>query len=165
MFRTMRRFKQQLSDEEAKRILKEGRTLVLAVHGDDGYPYAVPLNYVYHDGKVYVHCAKSGHKLDAMKADPKVSFTVIERDDVVPEKLATYYRSVIAFGRARILEDADEKRRAAEVLGLHYYNVPEAVQKEIESTWNALVCIEITIDHLTGKEARDLAMMRKGNAT
>lgn len=161
MFRTMRRFKQQLSDEEAKRVLTEGQTLVLALHGDDGYPYAVPLNYVYHDGKVYVHCAKAGHKLDAIRRDPKVSFTVIERDDVVPEKLATYYRSVIAFGHARILEDDEEKRRAAEVLGLHYYNVPEAVQKEIETTWNALVCIEITIDHLTGKEARDLAMQRE----
>ena len=160
MFRTMRRFKQQLSDEEVERILREGRTLALAVHGEDGYPYAVPLNYVYHDGKIFVHCAKSGHKLDAIKADSKVSFTVIERDDVVPEKLATYYRSVIAFGHARILEDGDEKRHAAEVLGLHYYNVPEAVQKEIEATWNALVCIEITIDHMTGKEARDLAMQR-----
>ena len=161
MFRTMRRFKQQLSDEEAKRVLTEGQTLVLALHGDDGYPYAVPLNYVYHDGKVYVHCAKAGHKLDAIRRDPKVSFTVIERDDVVPEKLATYYRSVIAFGHARILEDDEKKRHAAEVFGLHYYNVPEAVQKEIETTWNALVCIEITIDHLTGKEARDLAMQRE----
>ena len=160
----MRRFKQQLSDEEVERILREGRTLVLAVHGDDGYPYAVPLNYVYHDGKIFVHCAKSGHKLDAIKADSKISFTVIERDDVVPEKLATYYRSVIAFGQARILTDADEKRHAAEVLGLHYYNVPEAVQKEIERTWNALVCIEITIDHLTGKEARDLAIEREKRA-
>ena len=161
MFRTMRRFKQQLSDEEAKRVLTEGQTLVLALHGDDGYPYAVPLNYVYHDGKVYVHCAKAGHKLDAIRRDPKVSFTVIERDDVVPEKLATYYRSVIAFGHARILEDDEKKRHAAEVFGLHYYNVPEAVQKEIETTWNARVCIEITIDHLTGKEARDLAMQRE----
>ena len=161
MFRTMRRFKQQLSDEEAKRVLTEGQTLVLAVHGDNGYPYAVPLNYVYHDGKVYVHCAKAGHKLDAIRRDPKVSCTVIERDDVVPEKLATYYRSVIAFGHARILEDDEKKRHAAEVFGLHYYNVPEAVQKEIETTWNALVCIEITIDHLTGKEARDLAMQRE----
>ena len=165
MFRKMRRTNQQLSDEETKQILRSGQTAVLALHGDDGYPYAVPLNYVYADGKLYVHCAKAGHKLDAIRRDPKLSLVVIERDDVVPEKLATYYRSVIAFGRARILEDADEKRRAAEVLGLHYYNVPEAVQKEIESTWNALVCIEITIDHLTGKEARDLAMMRKGNAT
>ena len=161
MFRTMRRFKQQLSDEEAKRVLTEGQTLVLALHGDDGYPYAVPLNYVYHDGKVYVHCAKDGNKLDAVRCDTKATITVIERDDVVPEKLATYYRSVIAFGHARILEDDEEKRRAAEVLGLHYYNVPEAVQKEIETTWNALVCIEITIDHLTGKEARDLAMQRE----
>ena len=161
MFRTMRRFKQQLSDEEAKRVLTEGQTLVRALHGDDGYPHALPLHYVSHDGKVYVHCAKAGHKLDAIRCDPKVSFTVIERDDVVPEKLATYYRSVIAFGHARILEDDEEKRRAAEVLGLHYYNVPEAVQKEIETTWNALVCIEITIDHLTGKEARDLAMQRE----
>ena len=161
MFRNMRRSKQQLSDEEAKQILAKGETVVLALHGDDGYPYAVPLNYVYQDGKLYVHCAKAGHKLDAIRRDPKLSFTVIERDDVVPEELATYYRSVIGFGRARILEDDAEKRRAAELLGLHYYNVPEAVQKEIDATWNALVCIEITIDHLTGKEARGLMMQRE----
>ena len=164
MFRNMRRTKQQLPDEEAKRILAEGQTCVLAVHGDDGYPYAVPLNYVYDDGKIYVHCAKAGHKLDAIKSDPKVSLAVIERDDVVPEKLATYYRSVIVFGHARILTDNAEKRHAAELIGLHYYNVPEAVQKEIEQTWNALVCIEITIDHMTGKEARDLMMQRQSHA-
>ena len=163
MFRNMRRINQQLSDEETKHILKTGQTVVLALHGDDGYPYAVPLNYVYADGKLYLHCAKAGHKLDAMRRDPKVSFAVIERDDVVPEELATYYHSVIGFGTARILEDDAEKRKAAELIGLHYYNVPEAVHKEIEATWNALVCIEITIDHMTGKEARGLMLQRKGS--
>ena len=163
MFRNMRRKNQQLSDEEAKQILASGQTAVLALHGDDGYPYAVPLNYVYADGKIYVHCAKAGHKLDAIRRDPKLSLVVIERDDVVPEELATYYRSVIVFGHARILEDDEEKRHAAELIGLHYYNVPEAVHKEIEATWNALVRIEITIDHMTGKEARGLMLQRKGS--
>jgi len=161
MFRNMRRKNQQLSDEEAERILENGQTAILALHGDDGYPYAVPLNYVYADGKIYVHCAKAGHKLDAIRRAPRLSLVVIERDDVVPEELATYYRSVIVFGQARILEDDAEKRRAAELIGLHYYNVPEAVHKEIKATWNALVCIEITIDHMTGKEARGLMLQRK----
>ena len=163
MFRNMRRKNQQLSDEEAKQILASGQTAVLALHGDGGYPYAVPLNYVYADGKIYVHCAKAGHKLDAIRRDSKLSLVVIERDDVVQEELATYYRSVIVFGHARILEDDEEKRHAAELIGLHYYNVPEAVHKEIEATWNALVCIEITIDHMTGKEARGLMLQRKGS--
>ena len=66
MFRKMRRFKQQLSEEECLEILKTAKRGVLAVLGDEGYPYAVPLDFVYEDGKIYFHCAKEGHKLDAI---------------------------------------------------------------------------------------------------
>ena len=85
MFRAMRRKRQQLSREEAEAILERGTSGVLAVAGDNGYPYAVPLSYVYQDGKLWFHCAKSGHKLDAVRREEKASFCVIDQDLVVPE--------------------------------------------------------------------------------
>lgn len=113
MFRAMRREKQQLSNREAVRILEEGKTGVLAVISENGYPYTVPLNYVYYDGKIYFHSAKSGHKIDAIRACDKVSFCVIFKDDVIKEKLTTAYESAIVFGRARILTEEQEIVEAA----------------------------------------------------
>ena len=97
MFRAMRREKQQLSNQEAVRILEQGKTGVLAVISENGYPYTVPLNYVYYDGKIYFHSAKSGHKIDAIRACDKVSFCVVSKDDVIKEKLTTAYESAIFF--------------------------------------------------------------------
>ena len=99
MFRPMRRGKQLLPPEESIQILEQGTSGVLAVAGDAGYPYAVPLSYVYTDGKLYFHCAKSGHKLDAIRRNSKTSFCVIGQDAVVPLEYTTYFRSVIAFGQ------------------------------------------------------------------
>ena len=100
MFRDMRRTKQLLPAEEAEDILRQASAGVLAVSGDNGYPYAVPLSYAYADDKLYFHLATSGHKLDGIRRNEKVSFCVIAQDEVVPERFATDYRSVIAFGRA-----------------------------------------------------------------
>ncbi|MBS5063360.1 MAG: pyridoxamine 5'-phosphate oxidase family protein [Hungatella hathewayi] len=160
MFREMRRFKQQLPETEMIQILENGKTAVLGVSGDDGYPYTVPINYVYADGKIYFHQAKSGHKYDSMKRCGKVSLCVIEKDDVVAEEFTAYYRSVIVFGRARILETDEEIFHAAQVLSLKYYNDKDAVEKEIQKAWKALSCVEITIEHMTGKEAIELTRMR-----
>ena len=66
MFREMRRKKQALSQEACSVVLEKGTSGVLAVSGDNDYPYAVPLSYVYDGEKIYFHCAKSGHKLDAI---------------------------------------------------------------------------------------------------
>lgn len=161
MFREMRRKLQQLPQEECERILREGKTAVLALAGDDGYPYAVPGNYVYDSGKIYFHCAKTGHKLDALRRCEKVSMCVVDRDDVAPERLATDYMSVIVFGRARILEDDEEIYRAVEVFGLKYNPDREAVRREIRREWDALCCVEITVDHMTGKEGKELARQRR----
>mgnify|MGYP002565222328 CR=1 FL=1 len=109
MFREMRRKKQALSPEENVEVLQRGTAGVLAVSGDDGYPYAVPLSYIYEDGKIFFHCAKEGHKLDGIARSDKVSFCVIDQNEIRPEEYTTYFRSVIAFGRARILEDAAER--------------------------------------------------------
>jgi len=160
MFRSMRRAGQQLSAEETERVLTEGRTGVLAVLGDEGYPYAVPLNYVYRDGRIIFHCARSGHKMDALRGCDKVSFCVIEADEVVPERLLTRFRSAIAFGRARVLEDPAEIRAAARLFGLKYNPDAEAIEKEIDREWPALACVEIAIEHMTGKEAQELSRER-----
>lgn len=161
MFREMRRKKQQLSEAECAQILERGKTGVLAVVGDGGYPYTVPVNYVYTGGKIYFHGAKTGHKIDAIKADGKVSFCVIDRDDVDAEKMTTLYSSVVLFGRARGLEDEGEIYRAAEVLGLKYNSDRAAVEAEIRREWSGLSCFEITIEHMTGKEGRELTLARQ----
>ena len=100
-FRPMRRSRQQLRKEDCFEILSRGSSGVLACLGDGGYPYAVPISYVWDGEKIYFHCAKAGHKLDAVRSCGKVSFCVIGSDDVVPEKYTTCYRSVIVFGRIR----------------------------------------------------------------
>ena len=120
MFREMRRKRQMLSEDDCKIILREGTSGVLALSGDDGYPYAVPLSYVYDGEKIFFHCAKSGHKLDAIRRNPKASFCVIGQDKVVPEEYTTYYRSVIAFGTVRILEDDREKYDSVREIALKY---------------------------------------------
>jgi nitroimidazol reductase NimA-like FMN-containing flavoprotein (pyridoxamine 5'-phosphate oxidase superfamily) len=158
MFREMRRKKQALSTEETIAILHDGSSGVLAVSGDDDYPYAVPLSYAYHDSTVLFHCARSGHKLDAIARNPRVSFCVIDRDDVVAQEYTTYFRSVIVFGKARVLDDEDEKRRALEILAEKYSpDQEEGRLREIERLLSQVSVVELAIEHMTGKEAIELA--------
>lgn len=160
MFREMRRQRQQLSAAETEALLREGKSGVLGVVGDDGYPYTVPVNYVYEAGKLYFHCARAGHKLDAIRRCEKVSFCVVARDEVVSEELTTHFRSVIVFGRARVLESDEEIFRAAERLGLKFNPDRARVEGAIRNEWRALCCVEITVEHATGKEAVELTRER-----
>ncbi len=160
MFREMRRFRQQLSAEESAQLLREGTVAVLGVLGDDGYPYTVPINYVYADGKIYFHGAKAGHKFDAITRCDKVSLCVVSQDTIVREELTTYFKSVIAFGRARVLETDEEIFRAAELLGLRFNSDRARVDRAIRNEWSALCCVEITLEHITGKEAIELTKAR-----
>ena len=157
MFREMRRGKQQLSFDECVEILKRGSSGVLAVMGDDGYPYAVPLSYVYHDNALFFHGATSGHKLDAIRQNEKFSFCVIDQDEVIPEKLTSAYRSVIAFGKAHILEDETEIRAAAQMLGQKYSpGMDELINKEIEAYMRHMAVVRLDIEHITGKLGKEL---------
>lgn len=162
MFRAMRRKEQVLSQEECLAVLDRGTSGVLAVHGDDGYPYAVPLSYAYEDGKLWFHCARTGHKLDAILRDPKVSFCVVDRDQVVPLEYTTYFRSVILFGKARVLEDPVEVRAALDKLALRY--APEDSEDhraDMMTKWMPTVTmVEVTVEHLSGKEAIELVRSR-----
>src|SRR5699024_1089682 len=97
MFREMRVKKRLMSEEDAEELLKSASHGVLAVAGDEGYPYAVPVSFVYKDRKIYIHSALEGHKVDAVKQNSKVSFCVVTADNVVSEKLTTRYTSAVAF--------------------------------------------------------------------
>ena len=186
-FREMRRKRQQLSEEESIAILQKATAGTLALLGDNDYPYAVPISYVYADGRLYFHSALSGHKVDAIRKCDKVavqreqsdacissakreqarpgakaSFCVIAQDDVQPEKYTTFFRSVIAFGRIHIIEDKAEKLATARMLGNRYNpNQEEALQKELESGLSRMLMIRFDIEHLTGKEAIELMKQRE----
>ena len=156
-FRKMRRFRQELTKSECELVLSNATSGTLALLGDDGYPYAVPMSYVYSDGKLYFHSAKAGHKIDAIRQHDKASFCVIDTDDVHPSEFTTYFRSVIAFGKIQIIESESERLYAASLLGARYNPGDEAgLQKELEKGLSHMLVIRFDIEHLTGKEAIEL---------
>ena len=160
-FRDMRRKRQQLSNEESIAILEKATAGTLALLGDNDYPYAVPISYVYHERKLYFHSALAGHKVDAIRKCDKASFCVIEQDDVQPKKYTTFYRSVIAFGRIHIIEDDQEKLETACMLGNRYNpNDEESLRQEMEKGFFRMLMIRFDIDYLTGKEAIELIKQR-----
>lgn len=163
MFRAMRRSRQAMPQEECAAVLERGSHGVLALAGDGDYPYAVPISYVYTNRKLYFHCAKSGHKLDAIGRCPKASFCVVDQDQVEPLAYTTHYRSVIAFGTIRVLEDDREKRAAIEALAVKYAPEDSVEHREryIQQDWASVCLLEMAIDHLSGKEERELARERR----
>ena len=151
MFRKMRRSKQELPAQECIEILKQEPRGVMAVHGEDGYPYAFPLDYIYMDGKLYFHIAKTGHKLDALDADRRVSFCVMDKGYRKDGDWALNINSVIIFGKIKKIVEPDETIRIVRQLGLKYYPTPEAVEEEICRSAAGVQILELSIDHMTGK--------------
>ena len=157
-FREMRRNKQLMTQQQCTEILQRNTAGVLSVYGDGGYPYGVPLSYVYSDGKIFFHCAKEGHKLDAIQNCDKVSFCVIDEDRIVPQEYTSYFRSVIVFGRARIITDEREKLEALRLLAMRY--APDDGEQNrrqvINDGLDRLYMVEISAEHISGKQAREL---------
>lgn len=151
MFRTMRRFKQQLSQAECEAVLSRAPRGVLAVHGEDGYPYAFPMNYLYRDGKLYFHCARAGHKLDALAADGRVSFCVMDEGFRKPGEWALNIQSVVLFGRVKKVDDAREAEEMIRQIGLKYYPNAQDVEEEIRKAGARAQVLELSVDHMTGK--------------
>ena len=159
MFREMRRKKQLLSNKENIELLEKGTSGVLALLGDNEYPYAVPVSYVYDNSRIYFHGAKAGHKIDAIRKCSKASFCVIARDEIFPEKYTTIFKSVIVFGKIRILEDENEMREAVERLAVKYHPTDsiENRNQDITREWKALCMMELSVEHMTGKESIEIA--------
>ena len=153
MFRKMRRYGQQISDEECAQILKEQPRGVLSVLGDDGYPYGIPMDHWYSetDNKLYFHCAKVGHKLDAIAACDKVSYCVMDEGFREEGEWALNIRSVVVFGRMRIVEDEEKKREICTNLVRKFTDDEEYLQRELTNAFPRVNCLELTIEHMTGK--------------
>ena len=157
MFRKMRCYKQALSLLECAAILNKATSGTLAVMGDDNYPYAVPLSFVYDHNRLIFHCATSGHKIDAIEKNPKVSFCIIAQDQVVEEKYTTYFRSAIVFGKAHIARNVKEKKEAFEVLAAKYSPRDEKGRMdEMNKLFEQTNIIIVDIEHISGKEAIEL---------
>lgn len=155
MFRKMRRFKQQLSLAECEKLLANEKRGVLSVFGEDGYPYGFPMDFLFDDGKIYFHCAKVGHKIDAIKANNKVSFCIMDSGFKKENEWALNIKSVIVFGRINILTDEQKIENQVRKLGIKYYPTPESVEVEMKKALNAVCCLELSIDHISGKLANE----------
>jgi hypothetical protein len=163
MVRIMRRDKQQLTKTDTETVMNRGTNGVLACYGDDGYPYAVPLSYVYHNGNIYFHCAQTGHKISAIINNPKVSFAVVDDAKVVSKEFTIYYRSVIAFGRARITE-GDERTTALEAMIAKFAgDQPEEEKRKRAGCVKAHI-VAIDIEQMTGKEHLEYAKAKENKS-
>lgn len=158
MFRKMRRAeKKAITNEETIKLIKESKRAVLAVAGDDDYPYAVPINYYYDEaaGKIYFHSSLAGHKVASMKRNPKVCFTVYSEPEIRDLDWAPYVKSAVVFGKAAPIADPEEKRKVLKTFAMKYYPNEAEADEEIELDFKAVQMIEITIEHMTGKEIQE----------
>ena len=157
MFREMRRKSKAVGDVDAKALLHNARIGILAVNGDGGYPYAVPVNYLYDEAtdRIIFHGARAGHKADALNASDRVCFTVYGNEVVKKESWAPFVQSVVAFGRCRPLQKPDEALDALTQLALKYYPNMDAVDREIQKSGEAVCVFEIQIEHMRGKEIQE----------
>jgi nitroimidazol reductase NimA-like FMN-containing flavoprotein (pyridoxamine 5'-phosphate oxidase superfamily) len=149
----MRRKKQQISREECIRILKEEPRGVLSMAGENGYPYGIPLSHWYceEDGRIYFHGAKEGHKLDAIAKCDKVSFCVMDKGYHNEGEWALNINSVIVFGRIRPVTDDAKTREVCEQICRKFTDDEAYIQKELTNALPRVLCLELTIDHMTGK--------------
>ena len=157
MFRPIRKKKNELSTEDTKQILREARRGVLAVNGEDGYPYAIPINFIYDEtaGRIYFHSSRTGYKLDAIKVCDKVCFTAYGTEIVREEAWAPYMRSAVVFGRCRLLESTPETMALLKRFAMKYYPDEALVDQAILEGGRAVRMCEIEIEHLSGKEVQE----------
>ena len=153
IFRPMRRFKQQISNEACIEVLKQEPRGVLSMIGDGGYPYGVPMDHFYseEDGKIYFHCAKEGHKLDAITECDKVSYCVMDQGFRKEGEWALNIRSVIVFGRIKTVTDPEKTKWICTNLVRKFTDDEEYLQHELTHALPRVLCLELIIENMTGK--------------
>ena len=153
MFRPMQRKKQALSREDCLRLLRQEKRGILAVLGDDGYPYAVPMDHWYceQDGKIYFHGGKSGHKIDAIRRCEKASYCVYDSGYRNDGDWALNIRSVIVFGRIEIVEDHDRALAVSRALSYKFTGDEDYIEKEVQFAGHRVLAFALSIEHMSGK--------------
>ena len=149
MFRKIRRSKKEISAEAAEALLQKSRRGVLAVNGDDGYPYAVPINYLYDAAakKICFHGARAGHKFDSIKACDKVCFTVYGNETIKEETWAPYMQSTVVFGRCHLVEHGARETALLKQFAMKYCPNEQLVDEEIAHAGKAA--------QISGKEVQE----------
>ena len=153
MFRKMRRFKQQITEEECREVLRNAKRGVLSLLVEDGYPYGLPINHWYceEDGKLYFHGAKAGHKLEAIRKCDKASFCAYDEGYRKEGEWALNIKSVIAFGRISLVENEALSRKICTHLVGKFTDDKEYLEKELKHALPRVQCLEMSIEHMTGK--------------
>lgn len=152
MFQKIRREVKALPDIDAVTMFDEASYGTLSMEGIDGFPYGVPVNFVYDNGKIIFHSAVAGKKYESLIKNPNVSFTVVAQDDVQPAKFTTLYRSAMAFGKARLLEDESEITKAMEhIVEKYSFDHMEKGKAFIKEKMGSFCVFEMEILHMTAK--------------
>lgn len=153
MFRKMRRIKQELTTEECEEILKTQPRGVLSLLGDNGYPYGIPMTHWYseQDGRIYFHGAKSGHKIDALRACDKVSFCVYDEGYRKEGEWSLNIRSVVVFGRIHMVEEPEKAEEICRKLCRKFSDDPVYPEQEWKQAGSRVLCLELIPEHITGK--------------
>jgi len=153
VFRPIVRKKQALSEEECIEILRQELRGVLSVQGDDGYPYAIPINHWYNDedGKLYFHSGPSGHKIDAMRQNDKVCYCVYDQGFRREGEWALNIRSVVVFGRVRFIEDHEQALEISRRLSRKFTDDEGYIEHEIQHSGARVLCFELIPEYMTGK--------------
>ena len=156
MFRKMLKKKNELSIELTKKLLKNERRGVLAINGDNGYPYAIPVNYFYseEENKIYFHGARIGYKVELLKKNNNICFTVYGSEEINDEKWDSYMSSAVVFGKCNIIQDKEKALSFLKKFACKYYPNEKMVDDEIQKTGNAVLMYEINIEHLSGKRVQ-----------
>lgn len=157
MFRPIRKKKNEISIDAAKELLRSSRRGVLAVNGDDGYPYGIPINYLYDEEneRIIFHGAKAGHKVDALQKNDKVCFTVFGNERIKEEAWAPFLQSVVIFGRCHLVESQEDTIALVKKFAAKYYPDMDMVNEEVVLSGRAVQMFEIQIEHLSGKEVQE----------
>ena len=157
MFRNITRVKQQLSLEECIRLLKQEPRGVLSLLGDDGYPYGLPIDHWYNeeDGQIYFHSGQKGHKIDAIRHCDKASFCIYDEGFRMDGDWALNIKSVIVFGRIRIVEDHQEALHLTRKLSLKYTSDTGYIDSEIQKYGSGVLVFSLVPEHITGKITKE----------
>lgn len=154
-FRPMRRFKQQMTDEECLALLRRAPRGVLAVLGDGGYPYTVPLDFLYLDGHLYFHCAREGHKLDAIRCSPKASFCVLSEGTKEPDSWWYHFESVVCFGSVTVVDEPVRTDTLLRQIGAKYFPQGYDIEDDMRKNAPRALVLDMQIEHLSGKRVRE----------
>lgn len=151
MFEEMRRKKSEMLKEDTYKLLKECKEGVLGTIGTNGYPHTVPLNYVLYKDKIYFHSAKQGFKMNNIMFNPNVSFTAFDNIEIIEERFTTNYQSVIIYGQAKIIPG--NKEILMELIKKYSSEFIKEGTQYVEASFTSTYLVEITIEHITGKES------------